>query len=112
MKGAVRKDVVVVVPCTPAAPPRVDAPAAAHQKWLQRCHAFAALPALGGCPSVVVPVSLPGDPPLAVALFGQVRSDLRLLAVAERLTPFVKVGRRPTALSGHHHHHHHCPNNK
>jgi len=54
-----------------------------HQHWLQRCHAFAAIPALGGCPSVVLPVSLPGEAPLAVALFGQARSDQRLLAVAE-----------------------------
>eukprot|EP00775_Hariotina_reticulata_P013360 gene13360-13488_t len=91
LMSAVRKDVVVVVPCIPAAPPRLDEPAATKQTWLQRCHAFAAIPALSGCPSVVLPVSLPGDPPLAVALFGQARSDQRLLAVADKLMPFVKA---------------------
>ncbi|KAF8065916.1 RBM39 [Scenedesmus sp. PABB004] len=92
LKGAVKKDVVVVVPVVPAAPPRLDAPPAACASWLARCHAFAALTALGGCPAVVLPVGrLPDGGPLGLALFGQARTDQRLLAVADKLAPHVQA---------------------
>lgn len=84
---------VVVLPCTPAPPPHVDAPPAVLQSWLARCHAFAALTSLGGVPSAVVPVGeLPnGGGPLAVGLFGHSRSDQRLLTVAKRLASHAQV---------------------
>jgi Asp-tRNA(Asn)/Glu-tRNA(Gln) amidotransferase A subunit family amidase len=89
----VKHDVVVVLPVTPSPPPRLDAPAAVLQSWLSRCHAFAALTALGGVPSVVVPVGqLPqGGGPLTVGLFGHSRSDTRLITVAEKLTHAAQV---------------------
>jgi Asp-tRNA(Asn)/Glu-tRNA(Gln) amidotransferase A subunit family amidase len=91
----VKHDVVVVVPVTPSPPPRIDAPAPLLHSWLSRCHAFAALTALGGVPSVVVPVGqLPKNGgPLSVALFGHSRSDQRLLTVAERLASQAQVCR-------------------
>jgi Asp-tRNA(Asn)/Glu-tRNA(Gln) amidotransferase A subunit family amidase len=89
----VKHDVVVVVPVTSSPPPRIDAPAPLLHSWLSRCHAFAALTALGGVPSVVVPVGqLPKNGgPLSVALFGHSRSDQRLLTVAERLASQAQV---------------------
>jgi Asp-tRNA(Asn)/Glu-tRNA(Gln) amidotransferase A subunit family amidase len=93
LKNAVKKDVVVVTPCVPSAPPRLDAPAAAQQAWLARAHAFAAITALGGCPCVVLPVgSLPDGARLGLCMFGQSRTDQRLLAVADKLMPHVQVG--------------------
>lgn len=92
MKAAVRRDVVIVVPCIPAAPPRLDCPEDARSAWLQRCHAFSALSTLAGCPSVVLPTgTLPNGGPLALALFGQTRTDQRLLAVADKLMPHIQV---------------------
>lgn len=90
---AVKHDVVVVVPCIPCAPPRIDAPPEVLQSWMSRCHAFAALTALGGVPSVVVPVGqLPnGGGPLAVALFGHSRGDTRLVVVAQKLAYAAQV---------------------
>ncbi|WIA17271.1 hypothetical protein OEZ85_014143 [Tetradesmus obliquus] len=91
LKGAVKKDVVVVAPCVPSAPPRLDAPAAVQQAWLARAHAFAAITALGGCPCVVLPVGkLPDGAPLGLCMFGQSRTDQRLLAVADKLMPHVQ----------------------
>lgn len=96
LNTAVRHDVVVVVPSTPAPPPRLDAPAPLLHSWLGRCHAFAALTAYGGVPCVVVPVgqldsSQGGGAPLSVCLFGHSRSDQRLLTVAERLAMHAQV---------------------
>lgn len=92
MKAAVKKDVVVVVPCIPAAPPRLDAPQETQASWLRHCHAFSALTALAGCPSVVLPTGALADGgPLGLALFSQSRSDQRLLAVAHRLVPHIQV---------------------
>eukprot|EP00879_Flechtneria_rotunda_P029071 GHRR01031333.1.p1 GENE.GHRR01031333.1~~GHRR01031333.1.p1 ORF type:complete len:522 (+),score=163.88 GHRR01031333.1:1128-2693(+) len=92
LRTAVKKDVVVVMPITPSAPPRLDASSEQMQSWLDRTHAFAALTALGGCPSVVLPVgTLPDGAPLSLALFGQARTDQRLLAVADRLVPHIQV---------------------
>lgn len=90
-----KHDVVVVLPVTPSPPPRLDAPAPVLQSWLSRCHAFAALTALGGVPSVVVPLGqLPqGGGPLAVGLFGHSRSDTRLITVAEKLAHAAQVSR-------------------
>jgi hypothetical protein len=95
LNTAVKHDVVVVVPCMPSPPPRIDAPEDVHQSWLYRCHAFAALTALGGVPSVVVPLGQiqQGAGPAAVAAFGHGRSDTRLITVAERLTQTARVGR-------------------
>lgn len=94
LKAAVKKDVVVVLPCVPAAAPRLDAPAPSSAWWRERSAAFAAVTSLGGCPSVVLPVGhLPDGAPLALALFGQARTDLRLLAVAEKLLPHIQVCR-------------------
>jgi Asp-tRNA(Asn)/Glu-tRNA(Gln) amidotransferase A subunit family amidase len=93
LKGAVKKDVVVVAPCVPSAPPRLYAPAAVQQAWLARAHAFASITALGGCPCVVLPVGkLPDGAPLGLCMFGQSRTDQRLLAVADKLMPHVQVG--------------------
>jgi hypothetical protein len=94
LSKAVKHDVVVVVPCVPAAPPRLDAPQQEAQSWLARAHAFAALTSLGACPCVVLPVAPASTAardagsasgPLSLALFGHSRSDQRLLTVAERL---------------------------
>lgn len=104
LNTAVKHDVVVVVPCMPSPPPRIDAPAEVLQSWLYRCHAFAALTALGGVPSVVVPLGQiqQGAGPAAVGVFGHSRSDTRLITVAERLTQTAQVRWRLTgqALRG------------
>lgn len=87
-----KKDVVVVIPCVPGAPPRLDAPAATADSWLAHAHAFACITALGGCPAVVLPVgSLPDGAPLGLCLFGQSRTDQRLLAVADKLVPHIQA---------------------
>jgi Asp-tRNA(Asn)/Glu-tRNA(Gln) amidotransferase A subunit family amidase len=93
LNTAVKHDVVVVMPCMPAPPPRIDAPPEVLQSWLYRCHAFAALTALGGVPTVVVPLGQirQGAGPAAVAVFGHSRSDTRLITVAERLTQTAQV---------------------
>lgn len=92
MKSAVKRDVVVVIPCIPAAPPRLDASQDAQQSWLQHCHAFSAITSLAGCPSVVLPTgALLDGAPLGLAMFGQARTDQRLLAVAHKLTPHIQV---------------------
>lgn len=92
MKSAVKRDVVVVIPCIPAAPPRLDDSQEAQQAWLQHCHAFSAITALARCPTVVLPTGALSDGgPLGLAMFGQARTDQRLLAVAHKLMPHVQV---------------------
>lgn len=38
---------------------------------------------------VVIPVKIPGSPPLAIALIGMPRSDMQLLHVASKLGPLI-----------------------
>jgi hypothetical protein len=61
LNQAVKHDVVVVLPCVPAAPPRVDAPQQQRDSWLSLAHAFAALTSAGACPCVVLPVARAGE---------------------------------------------------
>ncbi len=88
LRGAVKKDVIVVVPVLPSAAPLFDAPPQRHARFTRRCLQFASIPALGGCPCVTMPAGrLPDGAPLSVALFGLQRTDQRLLAVADKLAP-------------------------
>ncbi len=41
------------------------------------------------CPQVNIPVLVPGQPPMSVALLGAQRSDMRLLHVAAKLGPVI-----------------------
>jgi len=90
----VRRDVVVVAPIIPTPPPRLDAPAALSASFLRRSRQFAALTALAGAPTVVLPLGPCGGAdgaPVGLALFGQARSDQRLLAVACKLLPLAQA---------------------
>ncbi len=84
----------MVAPIIPCAPPRLDAPAEATASFLRRSRQFAALTALAGAPTVVLPLgpcASAGGAPVGLALFGQARSDQRLLAVACKLWPLAQV---------------------
>ncbi len=41
------------------------------------------------CPQVNIPVLVPGQPPMSIALLGLQRSDMRLLHVAAKLGPVI-----------------------
>ena len=51
------------------------------------------------CPQVNVPVQVPGQPPMSVALLGLQRSDMRLLHVAAKLGPVISRMAREHASS-------------
>jgi Asp-tRNA(Asn)/Glu-tRNA(Gln) amidotransferase A subunit family amidase len=98
IRGAVRRDVVVVAPIVPGPPPRLDAAGPSAAAWLRRARHFAAVTALAGAPTAVLPLGRAaggggGDAPVALALFGQARSDQRLLAVAAKLLPIAQARR-------------------
>jgi tetratricopeptide (TPR) repeat protein len=94
IRAAVRRDVVVIAPILPSAPPRIDAAPATAAAFLRRARHFAALTALTGTPTVVLPLgpcAAADGAPVAVAIFGQARSDQRLLAVACKLLPLAQA---------------------
>ncbi|GBF88460.1 hypothetical protein Rsub_01173 [Raphidocelis subcapitata] len=94
IRAAVRRDVVVVAPILPSPPPRLDAPADELASFLRRARQFAAVTALAGAPTVTLPLGpcvAADGAPVALALFGQARSDQRLLAVGCKLLPLAQA---------------------
>lgn len=92
LKGAVKKDVVVVIPVVPSAAPDLRASPAVHQRFASITQHFSSITALAGCPTLTLPVGqLEDGTPLSLAMFGPQRTDQRLLAVASKMIPHIQV---------------------
>ncbi|KAK9839835.1 hypothetical protein WJX81_005197 [Elliptochloris bilobata] len=94
MRDITRSGNVLLLPALPGPPPsrsraRSGVAADAAEAWERGALQLAALAALAGVPQVCIPVPIPGRPPAALALIGMAKSDLRLLAVAEKLGPLL-----------------------
>jgi tetratricopeptide (TPR) repeat protein len=94
LKGSIKRDIILVLPIVPSAAVRLDAAPAVQESFLERVHQFAAVSALAGLPSVIVPVGRVKDgAELCIAFCAQQRNDQRLLAVAAKLLPFIQAER-------------------
>ena len=51
-------------------------------------------------PQAVIPISVPGTPPLAIALLGGPRSDMQLLHIAGKLAPQIQRSATEIASRG------------
>ena len=94
LKGVLAPDwTIFVVPALPGPPPSPGASPADRDRWAQGARGLACVAALGGVPSVVVPVARPrgarAGPPAAVLLIGGAGTDCALLDVAMRFEPLL-----------------------
>jgi len=91
LRHTVKGDTLVLLPVVPCGPLRLDAGPKQRDFFSTLCRLFTAIPSLGGCPLVTLPVeALPDGTPLAVGFFGVARSDMRLLAVAAKMVPLIR----------------------
>lgn len=91
LRSTIKPDTIVVAPVLPCGPLKLSASPKARELFTRLARHFAAIPALGGCPLLTVPVDvLPDGTPLAVGFFSLHRSDARLLAIAHKMAPLVQ----------------------
>lgn len=91
MRSTIKSDTVVALPVLPGPPLPLGASTKDQKKFLMLAEMFGCIPGLASCPSMVIPAGqLPDGAPLCIALLSPYRSDMKLLAVAEKMAPLIQ----------------------
>lgn len=100
MKRALADGNILAMPTLPGPPPRRDASEDEIHAFEDQSLQWTVLAALSGAPVAVVPVILPGQPPLSMSLMGCHKTDIKLLEVAAKLAPLITTAVKAAALEG------------
>ncbi|KAK9794378.1 hypothetical protein WJX73_002477 [Symbiochloris irregularis] len=89
LREVCKDGLVFVLPALPAAPPARSGNQEEWNAFEAVAMQFGAIAALAGIPQVNVPIDIPGQGPLSIALLGLAKSDMSLIDIALRMAPLI-----------------------
>ncbi|MGE0310292.1 MAG: amidase [Lautropia sp.] len=87
MEALLEAEVVLVIPTTPGAAPRLDTPVAAREAWRNRALGLLCIAGHAGLPQVNLPIAELGGRPVGLSLVAARGRDRLLLSLACKLLP-------------------------